>query len=58
MALRLICSMPFTTLPFDLMANSDRFLPSEGEQLTFRVMGYDLVYTRQLSHAYMLPSVS
>ena len=29
-ALHLMCSMPFTTLPFDLMANSDHFLAVGG----------------------------
>ena len=41
LALHLICSMPFATLSFDLMANSN---VSEGEQLTFHVIGYDLVH--------------
>ena len=31
LALHHICSMPFTTLPFDLMANSDHMFDRPGE---------------------------
>ena len=45
LALHHVCSMPFTTLPFDFMANSDHMFDRRGgEQLTFLVIGYDLVH--------------
>ena len=52
--------MPFTTLPIDLMANSDPLLTVGGRaaDISYSVIGYDLVYIRKLSHAYILPSVS
>ena len=35
----------FTTLPFELMANSDHMFDRRGgEQLTFLIIGYDLVH--------------
>ena len=58
LALHKVCSMPFTTLPFDLLANSDCMLTVGGRAADNFVLYGMIWYIRQLSHAYMLPSVS
>ena len=58
LALHHVCSMPLLLFSQDLLANSDiTYWPSE--ESSRHLLGvFNLVYTRQLSHAYMLLSIS
>ena len=58
LALHHVCSMPLLLLSQDLLANSDITYWPSGESSRHHLGAFNLVYTRQLSHAYMLLSIS
>ena len=53
-----VCSMPLLLFSQDLLANSDITYWPSGESSRHLLGVFNLFYTRQLSHAYMLLSIS